>query len=133
MNVIARNHLYTIIHTCTCTVHVQCIMTIELTTCLAVHNVPLDRNTSSWLIHNSFNAERGFSFLNRATIYLDKADGSASQLQGGREDNIVYVYKTFESTHVQYRAHGCYQLNLHVLYIHYVHVQRNSSMWTPLK
>ncbi len=47
--------------------------------------VPLERNTSNWLIHSSFSAERGFSFLNNATIYFDKADGSASHLERIKE------------------------------------------------
>ena len=43
-------------------------------------NIPFDRNTSNWFTQSSFNAERGFSFRNRATIYFERAAGSASHL-----------------------------------------------------
>ncbi len=43
-------------------------------------SLPFAKKTSSWSMHSPLKAALGFSFLKRATTYLAKAAGSASQL-----------------------------------------------------
>ena len=56
--------------------------------------LPLDRNTSSWLMQSSLSAARGFSFRSNATMYFERAAGSASHLK--REIN-KYLLKLLGS------------------------------------
>lgn len=52
---------------------------------------PLARKTSSWSMQRSFRVALGFSFLNSATTYLERAAGSASQLEWGNTHWSVKV------------------------------------------